>query len=170
MAKKNKRARRRRVSGTLNPKSGIAQAAAVAAGFFAGDMINGAIDKVIPASIATATGITSYLPTAAEAGIGAYLLFGKGKPSLVKTAAGGVLLGAGLRRGLKKAGILSGYGSVPVVGGYTGVPVISGVPAALSGAPDSLTGYNVPGIGGYSPNRMVGRVYSDGAADSYRDN
>jgi hypothetical protein len=162
MAKRKKGVRRRRVSGTMNPKSGVIQAAAVAAGFFAGDMINSAIDKVVPASLATATGITGYAVAGAEAGIGAYLLFSKGKASIVKTAAGGVLLGAGLRRGLKKAGILSGYGSVPVVGGYKGIPVVGGVPAALAGNPEALTGYNVPGVGGYNRSNGLGRIYSDG--------
>lgn len=169
MAKRKKGARRRRVSGTLNPKSPVVMAAAVAAGYFLGDTINTAIDKVIPASISTGKGIITYLPTMAEAGIGAYLLMGKGKSSIVKTAAGGVLLGAGIKRGLKRAGIVSGFDSIPVVGGFKGVPVIGAMPPALSGVPDSLSGYNVPGVGGYTTSRVLGSVYSDTSEAAYRN-
>jgi hypothetical protein len=161
MAKRKKGTRRRKVSGTLNPKSPVVMAAAVAAGYFLGDQINAAIDKVIPASVSTSTGIVSYLPTVAEAGIGAYLLTKKGKPSLVMTAVGGVLLGAGAKRGLKKAGVIAGFDSVPVIAGYKGVPVIgSNIPG--------LSGYNVPAVRGYKTNNVLGSVVPDGQP-AYRD-
>jgi len=137
-------------------------AATVAIGYFMGDTINAQIDKVLPASIATGTGVMGYLPTVAEAGIGAMLLKSKGS-SLVKSAAGGILLGAGLRRGLKKAGVVAGYQSVPALGGYQSVPALgrasSPLPNQLTGKlPEQLTGYRVNG--GYRPNgsRVMGGV------------
>ena len=171
MAKrKRKHSRKRsRSVGALSPSSPVAMVAAIAAGYFLGDTINTAIDKVLPASLATGTGVMGYIPAAAESLAGALILKSK-KKSLIKTAAGGVLLGAGLKRGLKKAGIISGYQSVPVIGkrirGYQSVPVIGGLPSSLTGGlgmnqqldygantPNSLSGY---GINGYRPNGSRG--------------
>jgi hypothetical protein len=158
MAKKRKGKRhRRRVSGlssALNPSSPIVMIGSLAAGYFFGDTINNAIDKFVP----TTSG-TSALPTiimVGEIGLGGLLLMKKRK-TLISTAAGGVLAGAGLRRALKKAGIVTGYQSVPVIGrrmgGYQSVPVIGGTtPAQLSGTPSQLQGFRVNGAGsGYVP-------------------
>ena len=180
--KKHRRSSRRRV-GAMSPSSPVVMVAAIAAGYFLGDTINAAVDKVLPASMSTGTGMTGYIPTAAEAGLGALLLF-KGKKTLVKSAAGGVLLGAGIKRGLKKAGVISGYQSVPVIGrrmgGYQSVPVIGGVPNMLTGGvpgnvqpdfgpntPKQLSGY---GVNGYRPNgsRVLGSLAKTSAGGAFQ--
>lgn len=153
MAKKKKSYHRRKSVGAINPKAPIVMAATVAIGYFMGDTINAQLDKVIPASMLTSTGITKYVPAVAEVGIGAALMK-MGKPSLLKSAAGGIMVGAGLKRGLQKAGVvtggLGGYQSVPALGGYQSVPALGKVPSQLTGTlPDMLSGYNV---NGYRPN------------------
>lgn len=153
----HKRHRRRRVGAlALNPNRPEIKLAAVALGYFLlADQLNGAIDKVVPDSVKTATDFKKYIPGAAEAGLGAMLLMSKKKPSLIKTAAGGILAGAGLKRLLVQAGVVTGYQSVPVIGrmgrrrmaGYQSVPVIGATPPQLSGTPAQLQGYRVNGPG-----------------------
>lgn len=131
--------------------------------FVLGDTINTQIDKMLPAPSATpSTGmsLSSILPVAAEAGIGTVLVSMK-KTGTIGAVAGGVLLGAGIRRALKQAGVIKGYQSVPVIGarnrrmaGYQSVPVIGGVPSVLQGMPAQLSsagGYRVNGADGYIP-------------------
>lgn len=161
---KTKKFKRHRVSGaSLNPKSPVVMIAATAAGFFLADTINGQIDKLLPAApapVAPAPATTGALDPktmdslvmVGELGLGAFLLMGKGKSSLLKTAGGGLLAGAGLKRLLVKTGAIKGYNvngyrvngyqSVPVIGGYQSVPVIgnSRRPAQLQGVPSQLSG------------------------------
>lgn len=146
--------------GALNPNNTMIKLAAIAVGYFVGDTINGPLDKIIPASVLTPTNPTSavkYVPAVAQIGIGGLLLMKKGKPSMIKTIAGGLLAGSGLRRGLKSAGVITGYQSTPVIGkaphrmaGYQTVPVVGNVPAQLQGIPAQLQGYRVNGPG-YTP-------------------
>jgi len=142
----------------------------LAAGYFLGNTINDAIDKMLPAP---AAGTTSSLPKfvmAGEIGLGGLLLLKKRK-SLITTGLGGILAGAGIHRALKSAGIVSGYQSVPVIGrrmaGYQSVPVIGRVPAQLSGMPSQLQGFRVNGYRpvGSGSNVMgsVGNVAGDAA-------
>lgn len=168
MANKKTKRRHHRVGAmSLNPKSTLVRVAAVAAGYFLGDTINSAIDSVIPASIfpvpvatnpptAPATGFAALgfnqdtIVGAAEGGLGAMLLLSKGKASIIKTGAGGILAGAGIHRLLKKAGIVTGYQSMPVIGrhlmaGYQSMPVIGKTPAQLRGLPGQLEGFRVNG-------------------------
>lgn len=151
MAKKRKKktTRRRHSMGAMSfsPNSPLVKYASMALGFLLGDQINTGIDGVVPANIKTKS---MYDKGAAvgEAGIGAYLTFGKGKKSTIKTIAGGVLIGAGLKRGVnafKKTATptppaVSGYGKVPVLSGYGKVPVLSGAGK---------------GVGGYTPNSAL---------------
>lgn len=140
----------------LNPRSPITLLLGAAAGFGA-DMIlgiNKSIDSMLaPMTPATATtpamvpvvgNMTKYLPTAVEAGLGAYFAFKKRK-STMSTLAGGALLGLAAHRALVELGIMNGYQSVPVIGGYQSTPVIGGVPAQLQGIPGALRGYRVNG-------------------------
>ena len=147
---------RRRKVGALNPGNPIVKIAAVAAGYFFADQINTSIDGVIPASISSSS-YGPYIPLAGELGIGGYLLM-KGRPSLPKALVGGVLVGAGLKRALKKFGIIAGYQAVPVIGarkkihGYQQTPVIGMIPNQLTGyrvngIPDQLSGYVPAGSG-----------------------
>jgi hypothetical protein len=124
--------------------------------------------------------VTTVLPFA-EIGLGGLLLL-KGKPSLLKTAAGGILAGAGIKAALKKFGVISGYQSVPVIGGkrirgYQSVPVIGAYDQAspsvaqLAGqnepganTPAALKGYGVNGlVPGYQPNGsgVMGSLYAN---------
>ena len=179
MAKKKKKSHstRRRSMGALNPSGPIVKLATLAAGYFLGDTINAQIDKILPASLlstTTSAGIPDmamkYAVPAVEIGVGGYLLMSKKKPSMIKTVAGGIIAGAGLRKALKAAGIVSGYQAVPVIGkrrvaGYQSVPVLGGVPSQLSGGaspfsgpvPNQLSGYRV---NGYRPNgsKVLGGV------------
>lgn len=163
MAKKKKRTSRRRRVGamSMNPGSPLVRAASLAAGYFLGDSINAQVDKVLPASMTatTATGVTAYVPSILELGVGGALLLMKGKPSLIKTVAGGIVAGAGLRRALKKAGVVSGFNRVPVIGGFNRVPVIGGIPSQLSGVPAQLAGYRTAatrGLNGFRTSRTMG--------------
>jgi hypothetical protein len=168
MAKRKRRHRKssRRVGAvSFAPGSPLVKVAAIAAGYFLGDTINTQVDKVLPASMTaiTATGITGYIPAAAELGIGGLLLLSK-KKSIIKTAVGGVLAGAGLRRALKKAGVVSGFNMVPVINGFNQVPVIGGVPPQLGGVPPQLGSYitaanrQLNQMNGFRTSRVLGGV------------
>lgn len=137
MAKKKKGPkRRRRVGAALNPSSPIVKLGAVAAGYFLGDKINAQIDKV------TASKVDTKIVGAGQVGIGALLLLSKGKAGLIKSVAGGLSAGSGLKRLMTAfstpaaavpAAAVTGYGRVPVLGGYNSrmggygrVPVLGG--------------------------------------------
>ena len=151
MAKKRKKTtvrRRRRVGATsLNANNPIVKWGSVAAGYFMGDKINTKITSLVDKD-----GTNKNLPLmigGAEAGIGALLVFGKGKgkQSTVKSVAGGVLLGAGVKQLMSHFGIGSiPYGRVPVIAGsyaYGRVPVIG----------NGYTPNNA--LNGYTPNNAL---------------
>lgn len=142
--KKTTHRRRRRVGAmSLTASNPLFKYGPIVAGYFLGDKINTAID--------TATGgkIDTKIVGIAEAGLGAFLVFSKGKPSLIKSVAGGVALGAGIKRLMAAFGVgyIGGYGAVPVIGnrgarrmnGYGSVPVIGR-----------------SGMQGYAPNGQLG--------------
>jgi hypothetical protein len=183
MAKKKHKKRRHRRVGAFGMKAGspLTMALSVGAGYFADQFIgvNSLIDSFLPGTVttpATATTPAIHVPTATmnniamagEIGLGGYLLLSK-KKSTVKTVAGGVLAGLGVRRLLKEMKIISGFQGVPVIGGYMrgfqNTPVIGGgMPNALSGGyPSSLSGYVARnGLGSYIPigsgSRVMGSV------------
>lgn len=195
MAKRKKGSKkRRRVSGIgamLNPNSPIVKIAAIAGGYFLGTTINPFLDTLIPDSLTTATAATAttaakaatltpdqadQILMAGEGGLGLLLMF-KGKKSVVKNLAGGVLIGAGLQRALVSFGVvkgIGGYQNVPVIGrrrmaGYQQTPVLGKLPAQLQGTfgktPAQLQGYRVNGPG-YVPNgsgsgnNVMGSLYT----------
>lgn len=137
---KRKTHRRRRVGApALNPSSPLVKFGSVAVGYLLGTTINGAIDKVTGMAAVAATDSKQKMIAAATAGIGTLLLTGKltkGRPNLMLTVAGGVLAGAGLKRGLKSFNVITGYGAVDVISGYQKVDVISGYTPNMS-----LNGY-----------------------------
>jgi hypothetical protein len=174
MAKRRKHTRRRarRVGGGLGfgGKDTGMKLLAVGAGYLLADTINGFIDPMLPQTkdavpVVTKDGQT--IGMAAQLGIGGLLLLKKqsgGSAGTAMKVAGGILVGAGLKRamgvlGLKKA--VTGYQQVPVIGrhrmaGYQQVPVIGStpIPAQLSGrTPAQLNGYRPAGsgVGGYIP-------------------
>lgn len=135
--------------------------AAVGIGYLAADKINEQVDKIVPKS-KDATGVETpnqNVAIAGELGIGGLLLLKKmpvdnKMVQTAFTAAGGILAGAGIKRGLKKLGVISGYQNMPVIGahrmaGYQNMPVIGamGVPSQLSGIPSALSGYRPGGSG-----------------------
>jgi hypothetical protein len=167
MAKRKKgthHRRRHRIGAmSLNAGSPLVKAAALAAGYFLGDTINTQVDKVLPASMTatTATGISGYLPSVLELGLGGFLLLSKKSPGMVKTITGGIVAGAGLRRALKKSGVVSGFNMVPVIAGFNRVPVIGNIPAQLAGnIPAQLAGgYRTAanrGLNGFRTSRVLG--------------
>lgn len=120
--KKKKTGAARRVGG-ISKSSPLFMYGSIAAGFLLGDKLNTAIDK------ATGGKIDTKIVAAGQAGLGALLVFKKGgKKSMIKTIAGGVLLGSGVKRGMTAFGIgrIGGYQSVPAVSGYQQVPAVGG--------------------------------------------
>lgn len=172
--KKHHKKRHHRSVGALNPRSPLVMLGSLAVGYFlAADSLNAAIDKfnITPAPGAggpATTKIPGTIVLTGEAGVGALLLLSKkktGTMGLVKTVAGGILAGAGLKRALKTFGIISGYQSVPVIGrrmaGYQAVPVIGATrPAQLAGSPAQLQGgFRVNGPNnGYIPTGSGAKV------------
>lgn len=145
----------------LKPGNPLVQLGAVAIGyFFAADPINDEIDKLLTKKN---TDGTSTPPTASTkkmvgvgtAGVGAFLVL-KGKKTMLKTLAGGVLAGVGLKRSLKEFNIISGFQDVPVLGrrnmaGFQDVPVLGKMGEGVGYA----RGYAVNGRGingGYAVN------------------
>lgn len=130
---------------SLSAKSPVVMIGAIAAGYFLGDTLTPMIENIIPISDpATKDKVTA----GAEIGIGALLLTSR-KKSTLKTIAGGILAGAGVKKAAKAFGVISGYGSVPVIGrrrvaGYGSLPVI-GAPGYSPGA-GQLNGYATPGM------------------------
>lgn len=157
--KSNRRRRSRRVGAVSLGKKGTGlKLLAIAGGYLMGDMINGAVDKLLPGTKDATTGIKTIDPNmnrmaaVGEIGIGGLLLLSK-KSGTVMKVGGGLLAGAGLKRALVQMGVLKGYQSVPVIGrhrmaGYQSVPVIgnTGMPPQLSGrTPAQLQGFRVNG-------------------------
>ena len=137
MAKRRKHRkthRRRRIGAlALNASSPLVKYGSVAAGYFMGDKVNEAIDK------ATGGKVDGKIVAAAEALLG-FMLLTKGKKSTLKVAAGGVMLGAGVKRGLAEFGVISGFADVPVIAGYKSVPVLNGYVTR----PGQMAGYMTP--------------------------
>lgn len=135
--------RRRRIGATaaLNPSGPLVQYGSIALGFFLGAKVNEAIDKVIPPDK-----LDSKIVAGAQIGLGAMLSFKKGKKTLPTTLLGGIMLGAGAKRGLTAFGLgrVSGYQMVPAVGGYQSVPAIGTrrVGGYVPG-PGGINGYKV---------------------------
>lgn len=174
MAKRRKKrgSSRRRVGAmAMSASSPIVQIGSLALGYFlAADPINGLIDgfasKISPAPGSTAVpastvpASTNKIIAAVETLGGGYLLMSKKKRSMIKTVAGGVIAGAGLKRALKAFNVISGFQNIPVVGrlgntvvkrpkglmGFRDVPVVAGGAEMYGYTPTgaaALTGYNV---------------------------
>jgi hypothetical protein len=159
MAKRSKKSKRRgsrrRIGAALNPASPLVKLGAVAIGYFvAGKPINDMIDKVVPT-----TKIDGKIVGGATTGLGALLLMSKGRSSFIKTVAGGVIAGAGLKRALVAFGVVKApIATAPVqtVTGYGKVPTIGG--------------YNVPVIGSYQTPGTLGRVGATQGSDLIGNN
>jgi len=111
--------RRRRVGALgLGGSDTTMKLLSVGAGFLLGSTINTQIDKMLPKTtdpVPVPTKNASMAATVGLVGIGGLLLMRKKSQPALKYA-GGVLLGAGLKRALKVLGVVSGYQSVPVIG------------------------------------------------------
>lgn len=143
------RRRSRRVGAlALNPSSPLVKYGTIAAGFLLAKIVNTSLNGLIPASLKAKTG-SPKIVAGAQAGLGALLIFSKGKKSTVKSIAGGLLLGSGIKRLLDSmaAGApttITGYGNVDVISGYGNVNVISG---------RKMNGYTPNNsLNGYTPN------------------
>lgn len=181
-SKKRQSVRRRRVGAmALNAKSPLVMYGSMAAGFFLGDTLNTAIDKPLPD-----TTVSQKTKGMIEGGLGAALVFMKIGPTKkpLEVIAGGVLLGAGVRRLLKEFGVIQGIGgyqSVPVVAarhrsrlnGYGSVPVIGNgyktSQYSLNGALNGVGGYAVPQPAG-SANVMNGVGSGSGISNTTGSN
>lgn len=183
-ARHHGRRRRRRVGAlNLGSKDIGLKLAAVAGGWFLGGVVNTAIDKMLPKTtdpIPVPTKNAQIAATAGEIGIGGLLLLRRssGTSGMIQKVAGGLLIGAGLKRALKVMGVISGYQNVPVIGrhrmaGYQNVPVIGATPPQLAGkTPAQLQGFRVngytpagSGVGAYIPSGS-GVMGSIGNCDS----
>jgi hypothetical protein len=117
---KRKPVRRRRIgSMAMNANSPLVTYGSIAAGFVLGAKIDTMLTKVVPA------GVDPKIVAGAEIGIGALLVYSKGKKTMLKTVTGGILLGAGIKKATTAFGI-AGYNMVPAVAGYNKVPAVSG--------------------------------------------
>lgn len=145
MAKRRKSAkktsRRRRVSGVaLSAKSPVVQLGAIAAGyFFLGDKINDALSNV--------TGSVDPKIIAAAEVVGGFLLRKKMKGTAGQVL-GGILIGAGAKKGLQEFGVLSG---LPTVGNFR---TIQGLPPVrkVAGLPGEGMSPSMQVIGAISQN------------------
>ncbi len=165
---KTTRRRRHRVGAmSLAAGSPLVKGISIAAGYLLGDTVN---QQLIDKLFGTPTDPVKTGKTIAigQIGVGSALLFMKlgSKKSIVQDLAGGVLLGAGLKRAMVvfKAGAttMSGYGDVPVIGAYK-------TPGQLGRKP--IAGYgDVPVIGAYNPasalngtSKVMGGMNSNGS-------
>lgn len=143
--------RRRRVGAVaLNASSPLVKYGSIAVGFVLGDKVNSLLDKVVPANV------DGKIVAAGELGLGYFLAFGKGTKKLPQTVLGGIMIGAGIKKGMASFGI-GGFQMVPTIGGYRSVPAI--------GAPPKRLGSYNPGrgnLGGYSTFRS-GTVNGSGS-------
>lgn len=152
--KSTPRRRRRMGAMALNASNPLVKYGPIAAGFLLlAKPINTGLDGLIPASIKAKTG-SPKIVAAVEAGLGALLVFGKGKKSMVKTVIGGVLIGAGIKRLMDSMATgapttISGYGAVDVVSGYGAVNVVSGKRRVNGYTPNAS-------LNGYTPNTNLG--------------
>lgn len=149
MAKKKskKGVKRRRSVGALSPSSPLVKLGSIALGYLvAAKPANDAIDKAVKGKVSTT------IIGAGTTGLGAYFLMSK-KPSLVKSVAGGVVAGIGLKRLKDKfmpanpapvPPAVTGFRNVPVVGGFRQTPVVAG--------------YNI-GSNGYKVGQNGGSAY-----------
>lgn len=165
MAKKKKKPTRRRRNRlgalAMTAKSPMVIIGSIAAGFLLlAKPINNGLDQM------TGT-VDKKIIRGGTAGIGAALVFMKlGKPSMIKTIIGGILMGAGARGLATELGLMNGYGSVPVVGrprvnGYGSVPVIGQGYNTNSNLSGALNGYKVP-----KPPSIMGCLYPGSGSGS----
>lgn len=158
------RSRRRRRIGAmaLNPNSAIVQYGSIALGYLLlAKPIASAVDKALvnetdPDKVKNA----KKMIYGGMALGGAYFSFmDKGKKSMLKTVAGGMAIGAGLKNGLTAFGIgrITGYGMVPSIGNYGKVPAIGNGIGSYK-TPGSLNGYATPG----TLNNVMGKVKDGG--------
>lgn len=114
---KKSHSRRRRVSGmALSAKSPLVNYGSIAGGYLMGDKISEALVKAIPS-------LDPKILAAMQA-VGGFLVRKNVKGTLGQVA-GGVLMGSGVKAGLKSFGIISG---LPTVGGYKDLKMINGLP------------------------------------------
>lgn len=148
--KKSKKAtprRRRRIGAmAMNASNPLIQYGPIAAGFFLAAKINDPLIKAIGDKV------DKKIVAAGEAGLGAFLVFGKGKKSIVKSVVGGVALGAGIKLLMQSFGIggVGPYGRTPVIGGaYGNVQVLGGRRRVGVGYTPNNS------MNGYTPNRSL---------------
>lgn len=158
MAKSKKKPAKRKVGARkLNPSSPIVKIGSIALGYFLGSKINAPIEKLVGDKV------DGKIVGAAEAGIGAYLVFGKGKKSVVKTAVGGLLVGAGAKK------LMTEFGIGRVAGPYGRVNVVASTGSPY-GRVNVLNGYTPNNaLNGYTPNNALngrGKVMSGVGAAS----
>lgn len=162
--KKHTRRHKRVGAMALTANSPLVQYGSIIGGFLLADQINSMLDKVTGTMDAKIVG-------GLEAGLGAALSFNllkMKKKSVIATAGGGILLGAGAKRLGKALGLINGFQDVPVVGtrrrmnGYRSVPVIGGYNSARIPVPTgggALNGYAVPAPAG----RVMGSIGTSGS-------
>lgn len=146
MGKTKKRPAKRKVGARkLNPSNPLVKLAPIAVGYFFGDKINAPLEKLI------GTKVDGKIVGGAEAGIGAYLAFGKGKKSVAKSVVGGLLLGAGAKK------LMSEFGIGRVGGPYGRVSVLgNSVPGSPYGRVNVVSGYTPNNaLNGYTPNNSL---------------
>jgi hypothetical protein len=145
---KKSHSRRRRVSGVaLSAKSPLVNYGSIAAGYLMSDKINAALVNV--------TSSLDPKVVAALQAVGGYLVR-KQMKGTAGQALGGVLMGSGLKSGLKAFGVISG---LPTVSGYKDLKMIHGVPPMK----------RVAGVDGMNPSMaVIGQISRDPYQDTDR--
>lgn len=143
--KNKKTSRRRRVSGmALSAKSPVVQLGSIAAGYLLlGDKINDALANV--------TGSVDPKIIAAAEVVGGFLLRKKMRGTAGQVL-GGILIGAGAKKGLREFGVISG---LPTVGNLR---TVQGLPSSVR----KVAGVEAPGM---SPSMQVIGAISQPYAD-----
>lgn len=149
-AKKRKPTRRRRRIGGLGamtPSNPIVKYGSMAVGYLLGDKVNEALDKVAGDKMdgKLLAGLQVFAGLVANQTVPLV----KMKPNMILTVAGGVLAGAGVKRGLTEFGVVNGFFNVPALNGFRAVPALNGFNPTPG---QQLGGYNP------SPSKVMGSV------------
>lgn len=140
--KSKKITRRRRIgaAGKLNANSPLVKFGSIAAGYFLGDKINEQVEKLTGDKIDGK--IVAGLEVLAGLVLNKTIKMGKStKASLPLVVVGGVLAGAGIKKGLSELGVINGFYNVPILNGFRSVPALNGY-NPTPGA--NMNGFRVP--------------------------
>lgn len=141
--------RRRRIGGlgAMTPSNPLVKYGSMAVGYLLGDKVNEALDKVAGDKMdgKLLAGLQVFAGLVANQTVPLI----KAKPNMILTVAGGVLAGAGVKRGLTEFGVINGFFNVPALNGFRSVPALNGYNPTPG---KQLNGYNP------TPSKVMGGI------------